>query len=104
MLGAGQVRTCQRGDFKAADTGQCLQRLVGAQTVQYQGALDHFGLVAAAAAVVLPMPISPPMNSWAPLSMARKALSRPACNAAASCPSVIAGWRAKLAVPAPRRK
>ncbi|KPY96694.1 methyltransferase [Pseudomonas syringae pv. spinaceae] len=58
----------------------------------------------ALAAAVLPMPISPPMNSSVPTALARNTLSRPACKAARPCSTVMAGPSTKLAVPAPIRK
>ncbi len=110
------VGTDQRRDLETANTAQYLQRVFSTQAMQAQRPLDDFSLVLypgvvqasaraaqlrrrtpqqntrqAAADVVLPMPISPPMNSCAPCSAPRWALSRPACKAACSWFSVIAG-------------
>ncbi|MNH22294.1 hypothetical protein D3C79_821460 [compost metagenome] len=51
LLCTGQVRAGQGGDLKTTHTGQRLQRVVGTQTVQHQGPLDHFSLVAYACGV-----------------------------------------------------
>jgi hypothetical protein len=62
VLGTGQVGAGQRGDLEATDTGQGLQRLVGAQPVQHQRRLDHLGLVPHTA---LSRPVPGPLSSRA---------------------------------------
>ena len=51
------------------------------------------------ALVVLPMPISPPINTSAWRSAARCAARSPAASAACNWASVMAGWRARFPVP-----
>ncbi|MNJ39002.1 hypothetical protein D3C77_338640 [compost metagenome] len=50
-LGAAQIGTHQRGDFKATEAKQLLQRIIRQTLMERQGALDHLGLVANASGI-----------------------------------------------------
>jgi len=55
----------------------------------------------AAADVLLAIPISPPMNSWAPFPCARSTASAPPCSAISRARGSIASLHLRLAVPLP---